>query len=367
MNYILLLLFVLPFNLIAQHSKKDSLVNKAVDFVYQDNYDSAIVYFTQVIALSPNDEIAYLDRGLAYEKTHQINEAIVDFSSQIKIDTTLPDGYFLRGILEQKLGDTAAAAADFSKVIEIDFYNSDAHYYLGQCQLYNGNHKNANTSFENAMQANPENYQVLPDLIQEKLFLKDTQNMSKWCEALLFFENKAQVEWTLGLVDIFNSKNSEGLIHLKKAILLGYLEQNNWFRQRDYNFISSKFRKLLNQEWKKAGSQEAYFQLLGIELGLNLLQPIEKQLKQINTQISEPYLIRIEALYNQLQKNYTQAVDKWEILINTDSILSDYYWIGFCQLRTNMDLKACLNFHLYLTKTTAPFYYDLYRNCMPKN
>ncbi len=181
-------LLLLPLLLLGQ--TKEEYNQRAINHVYAKEYEQAIVNFTKVIELNPNDSLAYFDRGMAKEYNNDLKGAIEDYTLQLKIDPNMVDCYFLRGIDERRLNETKKAEADFLKTIELEEDNADAHYFLGQIYFAKKKFKKALRHLNDAIIFNPEigDYYHLRAQIEEKL------NMKKEAEEDLLKRNELYKE-----------------------------------------------------------------------------------------------------------------------------------------------------------------------------
>lgn len=83
------------------------------------NYDRAIIDFTRVITLKPNDEIGYYERGRAYMQSGDYDAALDDLKQAVRIDEKDPNAYAIRAIVNEKLGRHPEALADYDRAIEL--------------------------------------------------------------------------------------------------------------------------------------------------------------------------------------------------------------------------------------------------------
>ena len=102
--------------------------------VHQDNNpDSAIEYYTEVIRLDPTDislvSMAYYNRGVAYEEKNEVDRAIQDYNRTIQLNPDFADAYNYRGIAYRNKGEIDRAIEDHDQAIQIKsdnvlFYNN---------------------------------------------------------------------------------------------------------------------------------------------------------------------------------------------------------------------------------------------------
>jgi tetratricopeptide (TPR) repeat protein len=94
----------------------------------QNNFDQAIQYFTQAIALEPAPQVlsaralAYLGRAQANNTPADIDSAIKDLTQAITASAKQPDptNYFYRGLAYVGKNDGADAIKDFNEAISLD-------------------------------------------------------------------------------------------------------------------------------------------------------------------------------------------------------------------------------------------------------
>ena len=116
-------------------SERTILYTQATEFGYRNQFKEAENILSQVIALFPNDSMAYFDRAIMRENLGDTLGAISDFTKEIEIDPKSADNYFLRGMLYHKTKMYNEALADFKKVNQLDAGNADSHYFAAQLFL----------------------------------------------------------------------------------------------------------------------------------------------------------------------------------------------------------------------------------------
>jgi tetratricopeptide (TPR) repeat protein len=94
---------------------------RAAAAISKTNNNEAIIEFTKVIEIAPNDATGYYWRGTCYYDMAQYDLAINDFSKAIKLNQKSPDSeYNYRGLSYSAKGEYDSAISDFTKAIEID-------------------------------------------------------------------------------------------------------------------------------------------------------------------------------------------------------------------------------------------------------
>ncbi len=128
-------IFMLISALTYGQSERTILYAQATEFGYRNQFKEAEKILSQVIALFPNDSMAYFDRAIMRENLGDTLGAIADLTKEIEIDSKNADNYFLRGMLYQKTNNYSLALKDFRKVNHLDFGNADAHFFAAQMYL----------------------------------------------------------------------------------------------------------------------------------------------------------------------------------------------------------------------------------------
>jgi tetratricopeptide (TPR) repeat protein len=83
----------------------------------------AIAEYDNAIRLTPNNVIAFNNRGLAYAAKKDYDRAIADFNAEIKLDPNGPAGFSNRGNAYEAKQDYDRAIADYSEAIKLDSSN----------------------------------------------------------------------------------------------------------------------------------------------------------------------------------------------------------------------------------------------------
>jgi tetratricopeptide (TPR) repeat protein len=97
----------------------------------EEEWNSAIAKYTEIIQLDPNDAEAYYNRGNAYSDKGDYDRAIADFTQAVRVDSNYTSAYYGRGLAYSGKGDYDRAIADYTQVIRlnpdhVDAYNNRA-------------------------------------------------------------------------------------------------------------------------------------------------------------------------------------------------------------------------------------------------
>ena len=104
--------------------------------VKQQEYENAIMHYTEAIISKPDFTAAYNNRGNVYSRIGKFQNAIEDFNKAIEIQ---PDGdyaYYNRGVTYGHIGDYNRAIEDYDKAIEIQPDLAEPYCNRGEALLH---------------------------------------------------------------------------------------------------------------------------------------------------------------------------------------------------------------------------------------
>lgn len=94
-------------------------------------FDSAIVYYTNIIAVDAAYMKAYLQRGFCKNIIKDFPGAIEDFTKVIELDPMHQWAYVSRGSAKNKTGEYQSAIDDFNKGLELNPSDQEAYNNRG--------------------------------------------------------------------------------------------------------------------------------------------------------------------------------------------------------------------------------------------
>lgn len=106
-------------------------VTLGLKYISEEDYDSAIMCFTQAIKLNSNFFEAYNNRGVCYLTLKKNDLALADFNKAIKIKPSHPDAYINRINCYQAQENQEMALADYNKVIELKPNDAESYKLRG--------------------------------------------------------------------------------------------------------------------------------------------------------------------------------------------------------------------------------------------
>jgi len=122
--------------------------------------DRAIADYNQAILLDPNSAFAYNNRGLAYKNKKNYDQAIADFNQAIRLDPNLVIAYSNRGLTYIDKQDYDRAIADFNHAIRFAPNDVDTYSYFnirGVAYYRKQNYNKAISDFTHAIRLDPNN------------------------------------------------------------------------------------------------------------------------------------------------------------------------------------------------------------------
>jgi tetratricopeptide (TPR) repeat protein len=120
-------------------------------------WKNSIVFWSYVIEKEPEKVLlAYLNRGVAFEKTGQINRAIADYDKAIAIDPLYFEAYNNRGVLYGQAGMFDKATEYFNKSISMNPDFEEAYVNRGIAYALSGRDDRALEDFNKVILLNQE-------------------------------------------------------------------------------------------------------------------------------------------------------------------------------------------------------------------
>ncbi|MDB6124661.1 MAG: Tetratricopeptide 2 repeat protein [Pedosphaera sp.] len=104
--------------------------NRGLIYCKKEMWSQAIVDFSEVIRVNPQDASAYQRRGMAYHQKNKYDEAISDSTVAIRLDPKMGLAYSERGYSYCYKSEFEKGIADFKEAIRVDPKNSHAYNNL---------------------------------------------------------------------------------------------------------------------------------------------------------------------------------------------------------------------------------------------
>ena len=104
-------------------------------------YKDEISIYTHILKDNPFSELAYNNRGVAYEAQQQYDLALADYKKALEIDPQFIEAYNNRALVYEQLGQYDLAIADYNKILkmkpiyEVHYNRGNVYVKLGQDDL----------------------------------------------------------------------------------------------------------------------------------------------------------------------------------------------------------------------------------------
>ncbi|MBI1912239.1 MAG: tetratricopeptide repeat protein [Deltaproteobacteria bacterium] len=126
--------------------------NRGLAYDREGRFDSALSDYTKAIAAYPEYVDAYVNRGIVYGELNELGKAIEDFNKAAEINPAYANTFLNRGTAYISLQRFDLAVADFQKVLELQPDNAIANYNLGLAYSRLGDNPRASVYFQRASQ-----------------------------------------------------------------------------------------------------------------------------------------------------------------------------------------------------------------------
>lgn len=129
------------------------LANKTVNQVAL--WHDSITLWSHEIRYFPDAQLAYHNRGEAFDSAGDYRKAIEDYNSAIELNPKDPETYNNRGNAFASIGNYPQAFEGYSKAIELNPQYARAFYNRGNTYLYISNYRQAIEDYSRAIELNP--------------------------------------------------------------------------------------------------------------------------------------------------------------------------------------------------------------------
>lgn len=124
---------------------------KGVSYSFQEEYETAIEYYTRAIELKPKFAPAYYSRGNAQFELANYLKALNDYSQAIEFESDFVEAYYNRGNTHVALGNWKEALADFTQTVRLDPEHAKSYGNRGFVYTKLNNPRDAERDFERAI------------------------------------------------------------------------------------------------------------------------------------------------------------------------------------------------------------------------
>lgn len=158
-----------------------------------DDYQKAILDYTQAIKINPNYADAYRERGSAYVLLKNYQKAMNDLNQAIKINPNDGLAYLYRSQARAALGDIQGSIDDGNKSINNTLKTT--HNSSGKTNFWMGRHEIAIAEYTQAIKIDPSYAEAYYNRGKSRYKLGDKQGaMSDYNQAANFFLEQGDME-----------------------------------------------------------------------------------------------------------------------------------------------------------------------------
>jgi len=141
---------------------------------------AAIAAFSKAIAIDPNYELAYADRGFDRYLTGDKKGAIEDFDQVVRLQPNQGFNYLIRGDFRAEF-DTVGAIADFDQSIRLGTMNRwEAYCRCGEARSRIGDNLGAIEDYGKAIDLDPTEALARIPTLCKSAFRRNTELAPKW-------------------------------------------------------------------------------------------------------------------------------------------------------------------------------------------
>ncbi|MBA3914382.1 MAG: tetratricopeptide repeat protein [Acidobacteriales bacterium] len=143
---------------VAQNSSDfGSRFDLALVLLTEKQYAPAAEELEHALKLRPDDSLAHVLLGRAYQNSNRTLQAVTHFQSALKLDPATPLGHYHLGFAYESLGRTTLAIAEYKKEIARGSSNPEVLFQLGSCLLETGDATAAIAELRRAAQLDARN------------------------------------------------------------------------------------------------------------------------------------------------------------------------------------------------------------------
>ncbi|HOO26829.1 MAG TPA: tetratricopeptide repeat protein, partial [Lachnospiraceae bacterium] len=185
------------------------------------DYSTALDYFEAALAAGEDQQLVCRGQGMAYLGLAQYTDAITAFEKALaqsdgrvhKIEYDI--SYYL-AVAEYKNGDLDAAYDTYSSILSMNEKDADAWYLRGKVQLAQGEKDAAVADFEQAVELEPENYDLYIKIYEDLAEADDTSDGEAYISRAME-NNEKMSDYQVGIFSYYLGNYEDARNYLEKA------------------------------------------------------------------------------------------------------------------------------------------------------
>ena len=226
-------------------------------FIKSSKFNDAVKAISELIEMSPNVSVYYLQRSKIYIMQRQYKLALKDLDTAISLSPQDAALYFHRAIIEQRLNNSQGAYSDFDIAINLDPNNPEYYFSKGLLNETDGRYKVALDDFKKCIQLKNDYLEAYLEIAWCLYKMSKPQEAIMYAnEALKFNSENCSVRYVRGT--IFNGMKNfkEAQEDLAKAIQTDNQSDKLWSSKVWYQKAWAEF-KLKNYKEAQENIQNA--------------------------------------------------------------------------------------------------------------
>ena len=254
---------------------------------YLEDYEKAIADLSKAIELDPSDANYYYKRADYYVFNKMYNKSITDHFKSADLDSTYNAyvNYKVGEIYHLNLKDNLKVEKYLSKAIELEYWDTASALNLrGYNYMIQGDNKKALDDFNQAIELNPENTNLLFAKLSYLVINKNFEAAVELCNKVIGM-NREDPHGYYILADIYNRDDFKRKSVLKSLINISFAIEkhskgNNYFITNYYNTLRIDLLDLYKFRIKIYQSQNDY--LSSCEDYSKILEIVDESPKESN-------------------------------------------------------------------------------------
>jgi tetratricopeptide (TPR) repeat protein len=155
----------------SNHMKVNALVHFAIESAWENDYNTALEYFQQILQICSNNAFVFYRRGLLYASIGENAKSIRDLTETIKLAPNIAAVYYDRGNLYRKQEMYDRALDDYNIAIQLFPKFSDAFCNRGVVYFSEKQYKSAFDDYKTTLKINPHDDDARANLMKVIKFL----------------------------------------------------------------------------------------------------------------------------------------------------------------------------------------------------
>jgi len=207
----------------------------------QEDYDGAVDYFNQALAVNPNHEKSgkslksvagrMFNEGNDYYRRRDYSTAKDFYTKVVSIDDSFYQAHYQLGVVQTRLRNLGGAVTSYAKAVEAkpDFYQG--WYGLGIAKRSSGDDNGALVAFQKAVKINPnyaKAYCAMGDIYYKTNQIDKAQNSCQ--QAIQADASYAKPYITIAAINIDRKQYEQALVNLEIATSLDRKDDKAWYR-----------------------------------------------------------------------------------------------------------------------------------------